>query len=179
MQMGAVAPSGVQLGRLMVEVAGVAPQHVLAELGAGTGSITEQIQKAYPRNPLIAFEPSIKMASFLRTRFPGLHITERLAHEMPEALAEWGHARVDRVLSGLPLTIWPREVQDIILTKVRSCMTDDGRFVTFTYMHSQLLPGAGVLKELLERHFCTVSKTRIAWKNLPPAFAYCADCPRH
>lgn len=177
-QMGAIAPSGPELARLMVEAADVRPDHVVAELGAGTGSITRAIRERAPHAPLVALEPGAEMAELLRRAFPNVHVTERLAHDLPEVLEAWGHPVVDRVLSGLPWTIWPASEQDAILTAVRRAMRADGRLVTFTYVHSQVLPGASSLKDLLERHFTKVVRTRVAWKNLPPAFAYVADGPR-
>ncbi len=177
-QMGAIAPSGSELARLMVEAAGLRPEHVVVELGAGTGSITAAIREAQPAGALLAMEPGIELAAHLRERFPGVNVTERLAQDLPAVLAEWGHPSVDRVISGLPWTIWPRAVQDEILAAVVGVMTADARLVTFTYVHSQVLPGATALSELLNSWFTTVEKTRVAWKNLPPAFAYVASGPR-
>jgi phospholipid N-methyltransferase len=177
-QMGAIAPSGTELARLMVEAADVRPGHVVAELGAGTGSITTAICERAPGAHVIALEPGPELAALLRAKCPDVHVCERLAHELPDVLGEWGHPCVDRVLSGLPWTIWPEAEQDAILSAVASVMQPDGRLVTFTYVHSQVLPGAGTLAALLGRHFTTVTKTRTAWKNVPPAFAYVAVQPR-
>jgi phosphatidylethanolamine/phosphatidyl-N-methylethanolamine N-methyltransferase len=177
-QMGAIAPSGSELARLMVESAGLRPDHVIVELGAGTGSITRSIREAQPEAPLLAMEPGAELAAHLRQAFPGVEVTEKLAHQLPEALAAWGHPAVDRVISGLPWTIWSRETQDTILSSVVGVMQPDAKLVTFTYVHSQVLPGASALAELLSGWFGKVEKTRVAWKNLPPAFAYVASEPR-
>lgn len=177
-QMGAIAPSSHALGSIMVDAVGLRPEHVIAEIGAGTGAITQVIRERVPDAPLVAFEPGEDLAKMLREQFPNVRVTTKLAHEMPEVLAEWGHSKVDRVVSGLPWTIWPQAEQDQILSAVAKSMTDDGKLVTFTYVHSQLLPGAGSLKALLARHFEKVTRTRIAWGNVPPAFAWLAENPR-
>jgi len=176
--MGAIAPSGSQLGELMAREVGIEDDHVVVELGAGTGALTQAIRNRAPRAPLLALEPGAEMAAGLRQRFPDVEVSEKLAHELPAILSGWGHQRVDRVVSGLPWTIWPDHVQNQILDAVVSCMREDGRLVTFTYVHSQVLPGAGVLKSMLHRYFYEVKPTRVAWKNLPPAFAYVASGPR-
>lgn len=177
-EMGAIAPSGAELAYRMVDAAQIAPHHVVVELGAGTGSITRAIRDRAPTAPLLALEPGRELAAVLRAKFPDVEVSERLAQELPAILGEWGHPAVDRVLSGLPWTIWPREVQEDILRAVTSKMRPDGRLVTFTYVHSQVLPGADRLKELLGRFFERVERTRIAWRNVPPAFAYVASAPR-
>ncbi len=177
-QMGAIAPSGSQLGEMMAREVGIEPDHVVVELGAGTGSLTQAIRNRAPHAPLLALEPGAEMAEGLRRRFPDIEVSQRLAHELPEVLREWGHPAVDRVVSGLPWTIWPDHVQNQILDAVVSCMKPDGQLVTFTYVHSQVLPGADVLKKMLDRYFGSVRKTPIAWLNLPPAFAYVASQPR-
>ena len=177
-QMGAIAPSGRELADLMVAEVDVRPEHVVVELGAGTGTITRAIRDRAPNGALLAFEPGPDLAKVLRERYPGVEVSERLAHELPEVLAAWKDGKVDRVVSGLPWTIWPREEQARILEGVVRSMQPDGRFVTFTYVHSQVLPGAGDLKNLLSAYFERVTKTRVAWMNVPPAFAYVAEGPR-
>jgi phosphatidylethanolamine/phosphatidyl-N-methylethanolamine N-methyltransferase len=177
-QMGAIVPSGAELARVMLDAAEVGPGHVLVELGAGTGPITRVIRKRFPDNPLLAFEPGSSMAAALRREFPEVRVTERYAQELPEVLREWGPPAVDRVISGLPWTIWPRAVQNAIMEAIVASLNDDGRLVTFTYVHSQVLPGAGALRDLLSAYFGRVERTRVAWNNVPPAFAFVASQPK-
>jgi len=48
-----------------------------------------------------------------------------------------------------------------------------GRFVTFTYVHSQaVLSGAKRFSRLLPGYFQAVSKSPVVWLNIPPAFVY-------
>lgn len=177
-QMGAIAPSGAALARVMCDGVDLRDGHVIAELGAGTGSLTQEIRRRAPTSPMVAFEPGEELATLLRARFPDVRVSTRLAHEIPAELAEWGHPTIDRVISGLPWTIWPQQEQDRILSAVASVMQPDGKLVTFTYVHSQTLPGAGTLKALLARHFDEVTRTPIAWRNAPPAFAWVGHRPR-
>lgn len=178
MQMGAIAPSGPELAGIMLDAARVEPGHVIVELGAGTGPITRVIRSRFPTNPLLAFEPGEAMAKRLRAEFPDVEVSTRYAQDLPEVLAAWGQPAVDRVISGLPWAIWPRELQTQIMNAVVSQLQPDGCLVTFTYVHSQVLPGAGSLRGLLDRHFGRVERTRVAWKNTPPAFAYVAREPK-
>lgn len=178
-QMGAIAPSGRALAREMVDQAQIGPGHAVAELGAGTGVFTREIVARHPDAPLAVFEPGVELAAALRAEFPAAHVTERLAHELPDVIDALGFARVDRVVSGLPWAIFPLDVQRAILDAVVSRMPEDGRIVTFQYVHSQVLPGASVLNELLNERFTTLSRSGAVWANLPPAFVIVAANPRN
>jgi phospholipid N-methyltransferase len=172
---GAIAPSGAQLAARMVDSAAIAPGHVVAELGAGTGPMTEELLRRHPDNPLVVLEPMAELAATLRARFPAAHVVEAFAQDLPTICADWGHHPVDRVVSSLPWAIWSQELQTEILTGVLDAMAPDGRMVTFTYWHAQPLPAARRFKQFLEEHFQTVTRSGIAWRNLPPAFVFVCD----
>ncbi len=169
---GAVAPSGPQLAKIMVDEAAIEPGHVVAEIGAGTGPMTAELLKRHPDNPLVVLEPVEELAAELRKRHPTAHVVERYAQDLPEICAEWGHPQVDRVVSSLPWAIWPVEQQQAILDGLLAAMTPDARMVTFTYWHAQPLPAARRFKAFLGENFREVTRSRIAWANLPPAFVF-------
>jgi phosphatidylethanolamine/phosphatidyl-N-methylethanolamine N-methyltransferase len=177
-QLGAVAPSGQQLARLMVEAADLRPGHVVVELGAGTGPMTAEILAARPDGPFVALEPSAPLAEGLRQRFPGARIEQRYAQELSTILAEMGQTRADRVVSSLPWAIWSPELQGDVFRAILDVLTDDGRMVTFAYVHALPLPAARRLRRALEERFHEVRTTRVAWWNLPPALVYVCDRPR-
>jgi len=176
--LGAVAPSGRELASLTVDSADIQPGHVVVELGAGTGPMTAQIVRCHPDNPFLALEPKSALASALRERFPDVKVDERYCQRLPEICGEWGHARVDRIVSSLPWAIWAPEVQEAAFDGILRVMNPGGRMVTFTYAHSQMLPAAMRFKRTLEARFSSVRKTRIAWANIPPALVYVCDQPR-
>lgn len=161
----------------MVEAADISDRDVIVELGAGTGPFTREINKQHPDAPFVALEPDTTLAQVLREQLPGLRVEERYAQDLPEILQSWGHDHVDRVISGLPWTVWSDEVQESILDAVCDSLADDGRLVTFTYVHAQVLPGAKRLKEKLSRRFRAVTRSRVAWANLPPAFVWVCSEP--
>lgn len=172
---GAVAPSGKQLARQMVDAAAIEPGHVIAELGAGTGPMTAELLARHPTNPLVVLEPQAELAGALRDAYPTAHVVERFAQDLPAITKAWGHTPVDRVVSSLPWAIWKEELQEEILDGVLQAMAPDGRFVTFTYWHAQPLPAARRFKRFLERRFRHVERTRVAWINVPPAFVFVCD----
>jgi phosphatidylethanolamine/phosphatidyl-N-methylethanolamine N-methyltransferase len=171
--LGAVAPSGRALARRMVDAAALDDGQVIVELGAGTGPMTAEILSRGVRARFVALEPNTSLAEVLRTRFPGLDLSERPAQEVGAILAERGWPAADRVVSSLPWAIWPEALQREVLDAVVAAMKPGARLVTFGYLQSQLLPGARTLRALLAERFETVQVTSVAWLNLPPALVLC------
>lgn len=178
-RVGALSPSSRFLADSMVRAADLRDRHVVAELGAGTGSITRRIRERAPRAPLLALEPDGDLAGVLREEVPDVDVVERWAQELPEVVSDWGHDRVDRVLSGLPWTLWSQEIQQPVLDAVTQTLRPSGRFVTFTYVPAQVLPGSVWLRRNLLARFGRVRRTPVQWANLPPAFVYVCDEPNH
>ena len=172
---GAVAPSRRGLARQMVDCAAIAPGHVVAEVGAGTGPMTAELLARHPDNPLVVLEPVPDLAGALRERFPGLPVHETYAQSLAGLLEDQGLPRADRVVSSLPWAIWPLPMQTEILTALLDAMPADGRMVTFTYWHAQPLPAARRFKAFLQDHFRDVARSPVVWRNLPPAFVFVCD----
>lgn len=175
--LGAVAPSGPSLARLTVAAANIAPGEVVVELGAGTGPMTAELARAHPDNPLLCLEPKPELAAALQEAFPSVRVAEEYVQKLPELCADWGHERVDKVVSSLPWAIWPPALQAECFDAILQCLAPEGRMVTFQYVHSQVLPAARRFRGVLDERFGRVSKTPIAWANLPPAFVFVCEEP--
>lgn len=175
-RVGSVTPSGTQLARRMVESAEIGPGHVVVELGAGTGPVTQVLCEAHPDAPLLVLEPSAQMAAVLREQWPDITVIERFAQDLPELMADWGHPKADRVVSSLPWTMWSDEVIAAGLDAVIEVLAPGGRMVTFSYVHSQtLMPGAKRFRAALDARFSRVSRTEVQWRNVPPALVFVCD----
>jgi phospholipid N-methyltransferase len=176
-RIGSVVPSGNQLARRMVSAAEIHDGQVVVEIGAGTGPFTRAIRAAHPDDiDLLLVEPSAELASVLRRDFPGVRVDERFAQDLPAIVADWGKAKVDRVVSGLPWTMWPDDVIARGLDAVVEVLGPGGRMVTFSYVHAQLLmPGAKRFRRLLQARFSKVSRTEVQWLNFPPALVFVCD----
>lgn len=177
-RIGAVAPSGSQLAARMCESAHLSDGQVIVELGAGTGPFTRAIMERHPSAALLALEPKAELASLLRKELPTVRVVEAYAQELPKLCAEWGHPVVDRVVSGLPWTLWPQEVQREALDAVVEVLAPDGYFVTFNYLGAHMMPKAQALRGELAQRFGSVSTSRTAWLNMPPAFVYICSEPK-
>jgi len=177
-KVGAFGPSSPFLADATVAAADVRAGHTVVELGAGTGVITRAILDVVQPSSLLSVEPNPEMAMFLRERFSGLTVDERYAQELPAIVSQWGHDSVDRVVSGLPWTLWPLELQEQVADAILSVLKPDGRMVTFVYATSRLFESSRRAHGLLQQRFERVKRCKITWANLPPAAVIVCEGPK-
>lgn len=162
---GAVAPSGKALGRLMAaQVDPERPGHVV-ELGPGTGAITRALLSAgiAPKR-LVLVERDPQFHALLRDRFPGVTLVNGDAGELASLLRHHGIERINAVVSSLPMLTLPPELQTAVLEQSFRLMDDDGVFVQFTYSPAPPIPRQRVAELGLVGR-----RAGRAWLNLPPA----------
>lgn len=162
-QVSAVVPSSRRLAREMA--ANVPPGAVfVAEFGAGTGRVTRALLKRgiAPRN-LYVFEINAAFSARLRSGFPGVRIHEGPAQD----LVRVGPARLDAVVSGLPLLSMPESVRSDIVVAAFAKLSPAGVFVQFTYGPVSPMP-----ESVLRRFDLTYRASRRIWTNVPPATVY-------
>ena len=172
---GAVAPSSPELAHALVKAADIGPDHVVVELGAGTGPMTRELVDRHPRVPLLVLEPDPGLAARCRANVPEAEVVEAYAQDLPSLLAARGHARADRIVSSLPFASWEPDLQEAVLDAILGALAPDGRFVTFTYVMSPALPAGRRVRALLRERFPRVRRTPTVWRNVPPAFVYVCD----
>ncbi|MCA9573131.1 MAG: hypothetical protein KC656_35085, partial [Myxococcales bacterium] len=124
-------------------------------------------------------EPAPHLATLLRRKVPGATVLERRADRtLPDVVAGWGHPQVDRVVSGLPWTMWPEAVQAEVLSGITACLAPDGRFVTYSYLNAQFSPAGSRFRDTLEQWFDHVWRSPVEWRNVPPAMVVVGEGPR-
>ena len=162
--MGAVAPSGRALARLMAT--GVTPGAVVLELGAGTGSLTEGLlaNGVQPTN-LYLVERDPELAAVLRKRFAGCHVfaadAMALQRDLPAGVT------FDFVISGLPLLLFSPSQRSELLQQILSLLRPGGRYQQFTYGGR-----CPIDRETRKALHVDTKLLGIAALNLPPAFVY-------
>lgn len=174
-RVGAIAPSSPALAAEMIRCAEVPIGAPVIEIGAGTGPFTRAITSMCPGSPVLALEPDADLAQRAAAAAPSARVEVAVAQDLPRLMADWGHASVDRVVSGLPFASFPPALQDAILDAVVDALGPSGRMVTFTYVFSPWLPKGRRARAALERRFSSVRASRVVWRNLPPAFVYICD----
>lgn len=162
---GAVAPSGRELARLMT--AGLASGARVIELGAGTGTLTQAIlERGVCPSDLHIIEQNEEFAAMLRGRFPSCPVVagdaERLARHLHGLKGS-----VDFVISGLPLLLFTAARKARVLQQALTMLAKGGCIHQFTYGGR-----CSVGRALLARYGLQASLLGVAALNIPPAFVY-------
>jgi len=162
--MGAVAPSGRALARLMAT--GVTPGATVLELGAGTGSLTEALVAKGVQPPnLYLVERDPELAEVLRKRFAGCHVFAAdalaLRRDLPAGIT------YDFVISGLPLLLFSPEERFTLLEQILTLLRHGGCYQQFTYGGR-----CPIDRETRKKLHVDAALIGIAALNLPPAFVY-------
>ncbi|OPC77021.1 translation initiation factor IF-2 [Embleya scabrispora] len=180
---GAVAPSGPALARLLTDPLterGARSLRVL-EVGAGTGSVTRVLLSRLPAGSRLGIvEPNPRFVGRLRDLVRG-HERVRVHEAFVEELGI--HRRYDVIVSGLPFTNFTADRVEAIMTRYLQLLEPDGTLTYFAYRatrHARTLlssPAEAHRHRTVEdvlatyrRHHPTACRT--AWTNLPPAGAW-------
>lgn len=159
----AIAPTGRATAREMARA--VTPDMgAVAEIGAGTGTITQAIlARGLAPERLELYELNAAFCTHLRQRFPGVRVHNLPAQEMLNV----GCRPLDAVISGVPTLPMPDALQGAIVGAALDMLRPGAPFVQITY------GPAPPLSEAVRRRFgLSHMKSRRIWNNLPPAQVY-------
>jgi phospholipid N-methyltransferase len=162
--MGALAPSGKSLAKLMAKDVGAKSRVV--ELGAGTGTVTEALlaNGVAPEN-LYLVERERQFVKILERRFPRCHVIEADALELGRELD--ADSEFDFFISGLPLLCFSPEKRYRLLQQSLQLLKPHGHLHQFTY--GGRCPIDRELRALLRVDSVLLG---VAALNLPPGFVY-------
>lgn len=172
-------PTGNELSNLITDLAliGKNPNETVVELGSGTGVFTEQILKKITSDAVFfSIEINPIFVEMTRKKCPKALVYEDSAVNIGKYLKINGRKGCDSIISGLPWAGFSEELQQELLNSILNSLKSGGKFVTFAYIHGQYLKAGERFKELLKKNFSKVEKSKIVWKNFPPAFVY--DCTK-
>ncbi|GAA4832591.1 methyltransferase domain-containing protein [Saccharopolyspora rosea] len=178
-QVGAIAPSSPSLARQMAAVVPSTGSPVVVELGPGTGALSAAVAERLPASGRhLAVELDGGMVEHLRRNLPWLEVIQGDAARLGELLREAGVASVDAVISGLPWSIFPGQLQQDILDQVGAVLAPHAAFTTFAYVHALGMAGARRFRARLDNSFDEVLTSHTVWRNVPPARIYACRRPR-
>lgn len=159
----------------MIQQADLPRARTVIELGPGTGIVTASIlPRLRPDARFLAVEINPEFVAATRRRCPAAEVVQADAADARRLLAERGLDGCDAVISGLPWASFTPAQQDRLMTAVGDVLRPGGRFTTFAYLQGLLLPPARRFEKRLRQEFDSVRRTRVVWRNLPPAFAWVA-----
>jgi phosphatidylethanolamine/phosphatidyl-N-methylethanolamine N-methyltransferase len=159
---GAVAPSGKALARVMANYVDPAASGPIVELGPGTGPVTEALLERGidpARLTLVEYDP--EFCRLLAQKFPGVHVVQGDAYNLNQTLAGVLKEPAVAFVSGLPLFNKPLKMRLDLLDQAFGLMKPDAPFVQFTYNAISPIPRSHgrVRAEASGR----------VWRNFPPA----------
>jgi phosphatidylethanolamine/phosphatidyl-N-methylethanolamine N-methyltransferase len=170
---GAIAPSSTSLCRMMVDW--IEWDHVLTilEYGPGTGVCTAHIvSRIQPGARFLAIEINAAFVSMLRHRFPQVQIHQESVLTVKKLCDVEGISEVDAIISGLPWACFSAAEQGRYLDATLTVLRPGGQFVTFAYLSGLLLAAGQHFRRQLYQRFSAVHRSRVVWRNVPPAFVY-------
>jgi len=165
MAIGAVAPSGRLLAKLMVSDLYFGARVI--ELGSGTGTVTQAIlDRGVREHDLCLIEQHDEFTRILQHRFPSATTVKADALSLAHHLRSLSGS-VDFVISGLPLLLFSGPKKRRLLSQAFELLGAGGAFHQFTYAGR-----CPVSKRSLRQLGLRASRLGIAAFNFPPAFVY-------
>lgn len=146
---------------------------LVVELGPGTGVFTREILRAAGAHTrILALELDERAVVRLRGAFPRVEVFHDSAEAILRYVAQTGLPWADCVISGLPWSAMPAEVQGRIMRNVAAALRPGGTFTTFAYLLVRATPAGRRYQALLRTLFREVRVGAPVWRNLPPAVVY-------
>ncbi|MCX6021923.1 MAG: methyltransferase domain-containing protein [Chloroflexi bacterium] len=164
---GAIIPSGDQLGRTLAEMAD--RDHILraVELGPGTGALTRPLlARLRPDAHLLAVEIYAPFADHLRDHIGDARaeVVTADARRLPELLAERGWPGADLILSSIPMTPLDPGLRGEIADAMQASLRPGGQLLMWQYTPF-------IMEKLLRPRF-HIMQRRMVFRNVPPAVVY-------
>ena len=170
---GAIAPSSGFLAEEILRDMDLAHVDAVLEYGPGTGALTGYLLEEVTTNcTLVAIERNNHFATELKARFPKLTVHEGSVADVRTICDEHSIALADCIVSGLPWAAFSPEMQKTFLDAMMTVLKPGGQFATFAYLQGMLVPAGQRFAALLPEYFSEVKRSRVVWRNVPPAFVY-------
>ncbi len=162
-QVGAILPTSRRAVRDMLDMANFTQARCVVELGAGTGSYTEEVlERLRPDAHLLAFEIDPDLVATLSERIKDPRV--RVINDSAENLEGYlDGARVDVIVSAIPFTSLPEDVKRNIFEQITQTLAPEGVMVVIQY--------STMVQRDLTRLFASVRR-RVSPLNVPPAFLF-------
>jgi len=164
---GTITPSSTKLTERLLASIDFSETLVIGELGPGNGCITRAILERMNKDSiLLCLEVNQDFATELRSIDDSrLRVYNSCASSMQGVLNEIGVAKLDHIVSSLPLALINEDLLSSILASAQSNLKDGGRFLQYQYSLANYRDMKPIFSDI---------KLKFTLRNMPPAFVY--DC---
>lgn len=170
---GTIFPCSKYAARYALKTINFKGANSIAELGCGTGVFTKEILKQKQKQAkFFAIEINKKLANEAKKRIPKAKIYIDNAENIDKYMTLNKIEKLDCIISTLPWAIFNEDIQTRILEKAYEGLKERGEFITIAYIIGNKLKKGKTFFKLLQERFNHVKKTKIIFKNIPPAFFY-------
>jgi phospholipid N-methyltransferase len=170
--LGSIVPSSRFLINQLLKPVEWGRANVIVEYGPGVGGITAEVLKRMRRDAtLLAIETNPEFASFLRSSIDDerLHVVEASAESVIDILGQYGFARANYVISGIPFSTMPASQRDRILRRTQAVLEPRGAFLVYQF-------STRVLRDL-KNIFPNVRRKFALLNILPAHLFFCSPQP--
>ncbi len=172
LEVSTIFPTSKFLANRLLNNAKVEDAKSVVELGCGTGAITRHLQpRLKRRDAYTGIEISAQMVSYLKREYPTLKFAEGRAENICSFVSP---GSVDSVVSSLPWSLFPSEMQVNTLNGIHEALRPGGVFVTYVCINALVYPNAQGFLKALRSTFTSVSRSELELLNVPPAYVYIA-----
>ncbi len=167
-QTGAITATSKYSVEKMLSAIDFSKDLTIVELGVGNGVVTQRIlRKLNDRSRLIALEINKTFYDLVEDRLakddPRISLHQYSAFDIDNLLDDLGIGQVDYFVSTLPLTMFSKEDNTKLMTKMKHYLRPEGKYVQILY---------SPIKYPMIRRFFPKIKIRIVLANIPPAMVY-------
>ncbi len=175
-EVGSVIPSSRSLAKVITETADLSHKRCVVEFGPGTGVFTCEITKRVPADAVsFAIEINEDFVKEIHRKCPEALVYHASAQTVQKILSDYNVKKCDCIISSLPWTGFSESLQSELMDISFDILNPGGIFLTFEYVYNQFLPGGRRYDKILKNRFSSVKKTKVVWKNFPPAFVYSCE----
>lgn len=159
---GSIVPTSSITARRMASIVDPRSNHLVLELGPGTGVITRAIldRGIAPEN-LVSVEYAQAFVDRLAAEFPGINLVHGSAFELDSVLAPWKDRTFDCVVSAIPLLNFPVEDRVAMIERLLDLIPNGRPIVQITYGTVSPVPAG--------RGSYTIERFDFVMRNIPPA----------
>ena len=171
-QIGAIASSSRELAQELLAGVNWSAVEAVIEYGPGLGAITEEILRHTHGKDFFVIELNETYADYFEKRYPQVPLYRDSVANVVEIVRNQVLNAADCIVSGLPWANFSETVQDELLDATVQVMSPKAHFATYAYIHGLYLKSGRRFRKKLESRFRTVERSRIIWRNAPPAVVY-------